>query len=541
VSGDEDVESPDVVIPPPRRRSESGRVARAAALVGAATLASRILGFTRDAVVARAFGAGPLTDAFFVAFRLPNLFRRLLAEGALSSSFVPVFTEYEATRSSTDRKAMLRAVAGATILVLAAVTVLGVVAAPILVRIMAPGFFVDAGTGHMAVTLARYMFPYLFFVGLAALAMGILNARRRFLAPALSPLALNVAIIAATLFLAPRLEQPVLALAVGVVAGGLGQVLMQVPAVRRAGALVRPTLDLHHPAVRRIVRLLGPVALGQSASHVNTILNTIIGSFLAGGSVSYLYYADRLVEFPLGIFGVAVATAVLPTLSEQAARDDRPALRDTLSFALRLAAFVSAPAAVGLLILREPIVRVLYQRGQFGPVETEATALALGIFALALPGWTGAKIATQAFYALGDTRTPVKVATASMALDTTVALILARPLGHGGLAMAAAASGTAQAVALTILLRRRLGPGPPAARAAWLRIVAASAVLALVLVAGQRVWPAPADGLAAATWLALMIGGGIVVYGALHAALGSDEIGRLRQLVARRLRPARRR
>ena len=356
----------------PRPAAEHG-VVRAAAVVSAATLASRVLGFLRDLVVAQAFGAGPATDAFFVAFRLPNLLRRLVGEGALSSAFIPVFTEYLTLRPRAELLRMFRAVAGALMVVLLLLTLAGMVGAPLLVRLMAPGFFADPTTGTLTVRLTRLMFPYLFFVGLAALAMGMLNAHRHFVTPALAPVMLNLAIIGAVFALVPRLAEPVVGLAVGVLAGGLGQVLIQLPALAGRGLLVAAGFVRGHPArsrvgggkgpgggggrgpvhrlgpapagggrgvarffagrppaVSRIVRLMAPVAVGQSAAQLNILVDTIIASFLVGGSVSYLYYADRLVEFPLGVFGIAIATAVLPTLSEQAAsRNVRTSIRST--------------------------------------------------------------------------------------------------------------------------------------------------------------------------------------------------------------------
>ena len=409
------------VLPPPPVAGARRAVARAAAVVSAATLASRVLGFLRDLLIARAFGAGVATDAFFVAFRLPNLLRRLVAEGAVSSAFIPVFTEHVTTRSRADTLRMLRAVSGAMLLLLGTLTVLGVLGAPWIVRIMAPGFFVNPAVGELTVRMARLMFPYLFFVGLAALAMGVLNAHRHFLLPALSPVALNVGIIIGALVLAPRLAEPVTGLALGVLLGGAAQLLIQVPWLVRRGLLAPPRIALSHPAVRRTVALMAPVVVGQSATHIGTVVNTIIASFLAKGSVSYLYYADRLIEFPLGVFGVAIATAVLPTLSEQAARRDKQALCETLSFSLRLATFVSVPAAVGLFVLAEPIVRVLYERGHFGPAETAGTAAAVTMYALGIVGSATAKILAQAFFALGDTRTPVKVSIGAMALNCAMA------------------------------------------------------------------------------------------------------------------------
>jgi putative peptidoglycan lipid II flippase len=537
VSSDAEHLSEAVTAPP--ATTAHGGVVRAAAVVGAATLASRILGFFRDLVVALVFGAGPATDAFFVAFRLPNLLRRLVGEGALSSAFIPVFTDYLTTRPRTELIRMFRAVSGGMVVILAGLTLAGVVGAPLLVRVMAPGFFADPARGLLTVQLTRLMFPYLFFVGLGALAMGMLNAHRHFVTPALAPVMLNLAMIGAILGVAPHLREPVFGLAIGVLVGGLGQLVIQLPALARRGLLVAPTLDRHHPAVRRIVRLMTPVALGQSATQLNILVDTIIASFLVEGSVSYLYYADRLVEFPLGVFGIAIATAVLPTLSEQAATGNPTALRATQSFALRLAAFISLPAAVGLFVLREPLVRVLYQRGQFGPVETAQTAWALGFYAFGLVGFASVKIGAQAFYALGDTRTPVKVAVAAMALNSVLAITLAFPLRHGGLALATACAATANALALAWLLRHRLGAAGaaavPGARAAWARILGASGALAVALQVAAWLWPPPVGRAAEALWLAGMVGGGALLYFATHAALGSEEVAYARRVLGRRL------
>jgi putative peptidoglycan lipid II flippase len=511
-------------------------VVRAAAVVSAATLVSRVLGFLRDLAVAQTFGAGPATDAFFVAFRLPNLLRRLVAEGALSSAFIPIFTESLTTRPAAETRRLFRAVVGVMVVVLVVLTLAGMAAAPLLVRVMAPGFFESPATGSLTVRLTRLMFPYLFFMGLAALAMGMLNAHRHFVSPALAPIMLNLAIIGAVLGVVPHLGEPILGLPIGVLVGGLGQVLLQLPALARRGYLVAPAWEPRHPAVGRIARLMAPVAVGQSANQLNILVDTIIASFLVGGSVSYLYYADRLVEFPQGVFAIAIATAVLPTLAEQAAGQDRQALQATLSFALRLAGFVTVPAAVGLFVLREPLVRVLYQRGQFGPLETVETAWALGFYAIGLVGFAAVKIAVQAFYALGDTRTPVKVAIGAMLLNSVLALSLAVPLRHGGLALATSCSSAANALALTWILRRRLGVAPvPGARAGWVRIAAASAGMAAALVPATWWWPPPAGRWAEGAWLAAMIAGAVALYVGGHAVLGSDEIGGARRLLARRL------
>ncbi len=403
-------------------------VVQAVGAIGLATLASRVLGYVRDIVLAQTFGAGPVTDAFFVAFRIPNLLRRLLAEGALSTAIIPVFSETLARGGPASFARMVRAVAGAGTVVLCAVSALGMLLAPWIVAVMAPGWRSQAGLFDLAVTLTRTMFPYLLLVGLAALAMGALNSHHRFFTAALAPAVLNIAMIAAVLGLAGRMTPPIMALAVGVLAGGLGQFLVQLPELRRLGVPLMPALDWSHPAVRQVARRLWPAVFSLAAVQVTVIVNTLLASLLQGGTVSYLYYADRVMEFPLGVFGIALATAILPTMSAQAARGQREALRSTLSFALRLSAFIAVPAAVGLVVLGGPIVRLLLQRGEFGAQEAMYTAQALAGYAVGLPAFSATRIAAQTFYALGDTRTPVIVGAVSVAANAVFALSLMWPL-----------------------------------------------------------------------------------------------------------------
>lgn len=499
-------------------------VVRAVGSIGLATLASRILGFVRDVVVARAFGAGPITDAFFVAFRIPNLFRRLLAEGALSTAFIPVFTEYLTKRPRGEFNRMVSAVAGAWLLALCLVSALGALLAPWIVGVMAPGFAAVPEQLGLATTLTRLMFPYLIFVGLAALAMGVLNAHRRFFTSALGPAVLNVGIIAAVLTLTPHFKVPVMALAVGVLVGGLGQFVIQLPEIRRAGVPLRPSAELSHPALGRIAQLLGPTVFGLAAVQLNVFVNTLLASLLPGGSISYLYYADRVVEFPLGVFGIAVATAALPPMAEQAARRDLSGFQETINFALRLSCFVAIPASAGLWLLREPITRVLFERGRFGPAETQATAWALGFYALGLTAFAAARIAAQAFYALGDSRTPVKAGIAAVALNVVVAVALMGPLQHGGLALAASASATANLAILLWLLRWRLGTlgGRRMAESLW-RVAVATVVMSAWCGLLRWTWPLSATRGVEAAWLAAAIGGAVGTYAAASLALRGEE------------------
>ncbi len=510
--------------PESQERVQRG-VVSAVGSIGLATLASRVLGYVRDVVVAHAFGAGPLTDAFFVAFRIPNLLRRLLAEGALSTAVIPVFSETLTREGPAAFGRLARAVTGAAIVVLCAVSALGALAAPLVVAAMAPGWRTDTGLFDLAVTLTRTMFPYLVLVGLAALAMGALNAHHRFFTAALGPAVLNLAMIAAVVGLASRLTAPIMALAIGVLVGGLGQLLVQLPELRRLGVPLRPSWEWRHPAVVRIAHRLWPAVFALAAVQVTVVVNTLLASLLPAGTVSYLYYADRVMEFPLGVFGIALATAALPSMSAQAARRDLPALRDTLEFALRLSAFVAVPAAVGLVLLGGPIVQVLFQRGEFSPADAALTAQALLGYAVGLPAFSATRIAAQTFYALGDTRTPVLVGFLAVAVNVVLALLLMWPLRHAGLALASSLSSYVNVIALGWLLRRRLG-GPRGGE------IGGSLGRTLAASAGLALWCAWVDGLLPVTAplapggprMIVALLGGVAVYVAGAAAMRAPEL-----------------
>jgi putative peptidoglycan lipid II flippase len=511
-------------------------VVSAVGAIGLATLASRVLGYLRDMVVAHAFGAGPVTDAFLVAFRIPNLLRRLLGEGALSTAVIPVFTETLTRGGPTAFGRLARATTGAAIVVLCVVSALGILLSHQVVAVMAPGWRADTGLFDLAVTLTRVMFPYLVLVGLAALAMGALNAHHRFFTAAIGPAVVNVAMIVAVLGLAGRMNPPVMALAVGVLVGGLGQLLVQLPELRRLGVPLTPSAEWRHPAVARIAHRLWPAVFALAAVQVTVVVNTLLASLLPTGTVSYLYYADRVMEFPLGIFGIALATAALPSMSAQAARGELAGLRATLEFALRMAAFVAIPAAVGLVLLGGPIVRLLFQRGEFSAADAVLTAQALTGYAVGLPAFSATRIAAQTFYALGDTRTPVIVGFLSVAVNVVLALLLMWPMRHTGLALASSLSSYVNVLGLCWLLRRRLDG--PRGRDLWTslaRTLGASALLALWcawmsgLVPGV---PGPAGhGLG---WTVVALVGGVVVYGAGAAALGSTELRGLFGMLRRR-------
>jgi len=512
-----------------------GQVVRALGGIASATLLSRLLGFVRDAVVARAFGAGPITDAFFVAFRIPNILRRLLAEGALSTAMIPVFTDYVARDDRPELHRMLRAVFGLALLALTVTTVLGIAGAPYILQAIAPGFMNDPAQASLATSLTRIMFPYLLLVGLAAMATGILNSEGRFFASAIGPAVLNVGMIAAVLLLARYVEPPIVSLAIGVLAGGVGQLLVQIPSLSACGLLLAPSRDLRHPAIVRITRLLLPAVFGLAAVQLMVFVNTLLASLLPLGSISYLYYADRVMEFPLGVFGIALASASLPVMSRHAAAEDHRGLADTLNFALRLACYVSVPATVGLVVLRTPIVRVLFERGRFGPAETVATAEALAWYAIGLAGFSGSRIVAQTFYARSEAATAVRWGVVSIVANVVAALALMGPLGHAGLAGAASVGAYVNLISLLVIARLRLGRlGGRALAGVAVRTLIASAPLAALCWLALARWPAHPSFVIDVVWLGATIVGGAGVFWAASALLGITERTALLNLYRRR-------
>jgi len=513
--------------------SDATRVTKAAGIVGAATLLSRIFGYVRDVVVAWFFGAGLASDAFFVAFRIPNLLRRLVGEGSLTISFIPVFTDYLCNRGRDEAFRLARSAWWILTIVLVIVTALGIVLSPFIVKVFAPGFLDSSQKYELTVLLTRIMFPYIFFVGLVALAMGILNAMGHFAAPALAPVMLNVAMIVSVLVLAPYLEKPSIGLAIGVLAGGALQLGLQVPFLCRKGFHWFADSPLYHEAVKRIGLLMAPTVLGAAVHQITILVGTLLASLLPEGSVSYLYYADRLVEFPLGVFGIALGTAVLPTLSRQAAVGDMGGLRGTFAHAMKLVFFINIPAMVGLIVLREPIVKILFQRGAFDPVTTGKTAEALLYYTVGLWAFSGVRIVVSAFYALQDTRTPVKIAIVSLLTNIILSIVLMGPMQHGGLALATSLSMAVNFILLTLALKKRLGR--IGARGIFHSIGKASvAAVAMAAVIGALArWVLPHEG---GTWVLLVgvlgsVAGGTALYCGLAYLLRCPEVAELIHVV----------
>ncbi len=415
--------------------SENDRVTKATGVVGSATLLSRIFGFIRDVVIAGFFGAGLSSDAFFVAFRIPNLLRRLFAEGSLSVAFIPVFTEYLTHRGKEDAFEMARSAVRLLSVLLVAVAVTGIVFSPLIIRIIAPGFADSPEKFALTIFLTRVMFPYIFFIGMVALSMGILNVLGHFAAPALAPVFLNISIICSVFLISPHMTDPVTGLAVGVVIGGVFQLALQVPFLIKQGFFFWQKAKIFHPGLKKIGRLMLPTIFGAAVYQINILVGTLLASLLAEGSVSYLYYADRLVQFPLGIFAIATATAVLPSLSRQATKKDLQGVRETFSYAMKLIFFITIPSMVGLIVLREPIVALLFKRGAFDATTTHLTAYALLYYSIGLWAFSAVRIVVSTFYALQDTRTPVITGAVSVCANIVLGIILMGPMGHGGLAL----------------------------------------------------------------------------------------------------------
>lgn len=439
-------------------QSEKQQVARATGIVGAATLLSRILGFVRDMVIAGVFGAGLASDAFFVAFRLPNLMRRLFAEGSLSMAFVPVLNQYLATEGKESAFTFARAGFRTLAAILFGIAVCGVLCAPSIVSVISPGFVKDPAKLALTIDLTRVMFPYVFFICLVALAMGLLNSLGHFAMPAFAPVMLNVSMIASVVLLSGHLSHPVMALAIGVVIGGVVQWGMQVPVLWRKGFRFRGPGGISHPGIKKVGRLMLPTVFGAAVYQISILLGTLLASLLEEGSVSYLYYADRLVQFPLAIFGISAATAVLPTLSRQVAAGRYEDLGDTFGEALRWMLFINLPAMAGLMALAAPIVALLFERGAFNAAMTKGCTTALFYYAAGLWSFACVRIVVSVFYAMQDTKTPVKMASLSLVANMVFAVVLMFPLSYGGLALATTLGSVVNLLLLSFSLHRKI-PG----------------------------------------------------------------------------------
>ena len=492
-------------------------------MVGSATMISRVLGLLRDVVLANLIGANGNADAFFVAFKIPNFLRRLFAEGAFAQAFVPVLADtrekggFAAVRELVDRVA---GVLGGTLLLL---TVLTIMASPVVATIFAPGFLRDPAKLALTGDLIKLTFPYLLLISLTGFAGAILNSYQRFAIPALTPVLLNLCLIASALWFAPHFEEPVVALALGVLVAGFAQLLFQVPALAGIGLVPRPRWAPRHEGVKRILLLMVPALFGVSVSQINLLLDTVLASLLPTGSVSWLYYSDRLTELPLGVFAIAIATVILPTLSGQRARADDPAFANTLAWAIRSVLLIAIPATLALAVLAEPVLATLFQYGAFSEGDRMMAAASLRAYTLGLGAFMLIKVLAPGFYAREDMRTPVRIGIIAMGANMILNVAFVLPLmwwfnlGHVGLALATSVSAWLNAVLLFRGLEREaVLPGNLLLGKWIIQIGVASAAMIVVLL-----WMMPEDALWASwSWwqraiqLGVLCASGMVVFAA---------------------------
>lgn len=507
---------------------------RAITAVGSMTLLSRVFGFVRDILIAAVLGAGTTADCFFVAFRLPNLFRRLFAEGAFAAAFVPIFSGLVETDGREAAKRFADQAFTALALFLVAFTALFEIAMPWAMYGLAPGFDAVAGKMELAVELSRIAFPYLLFISLVSLQSGVLNSLGRFAAAAAAPVLLNLTLIAALLGLTPVLETPGHALAWGVCAAGVVQFAWLAWHCRREGlpvTLVRPRFG---PKVKLLAKRILPVVLGASLYQVNLLIGTILASLLSEGAVSYLYYADRVNQLPLGVVGVAVGTALLPMLSRHIKAGNDGAAHHVQNRGLEFALLLTVPAAVALIVIADPIVSVLFQRGRFTGADTDATAAALAAYAVGLPAYVLIRVLAPGFFAREDTVTPVRVAAASMVANIVLNVVLMQVLAHVGIALASSLAAWMNAVLLWVILRRRDFLKIDARlRSRLPRIVLASILMAIVLAGAQAALSGYLAGPSVVRIAALtaLVGGGLVVFGLLAHVTRAASLGDLRAMM----------
>lgn len=493
------------------------------AAVSSLTMVSRVLGFVRDTIIARTFGAGVASDAFVVAFKLPNLLRRIFAEGAFSQAFVPILAEYKMQQGEEATRTFVAFVSGLLTLVLALVTALGVLAAPWIVWATAPGFTAEAERFELTVDLLQITFPYILLISLSSLAGAILNTWNRFSVPAFVPTLLNLSMIVFSLWLTPYFDPPIMALGWAVLVGGLLQLLWQLPHLKKIGMLVLPRLNLRDSGVWRVLRQMGPAIFGVSVSQVSLIINTIFASFLVAGSVSWMYYADRLMELPSGVLGVALGTILLPALSKTYATNDVEQYRRLLDWGLRLCILLVLPAALALAVLAEPLTVSLFQYGRFTATDAAMTQQALIAYSVGLLGIILVKILAPGFYARQDIRTPVKIAVVTLLFTQLMNLLLIGPLAHAGLALAISLAACLNAALLYWQLRRRGIFRPLPGWGLFLfKVGLAVALMVAVLLGLMPYMPAWAEGNMAERLLRLaaLVGVGLFVYFAMLLLLG---------------------
>jgi len=493
----------------------SRKLLKSTAVVGVMTLVSRISGLVRDIVFANIMGSGLIADAFFVAFRIPNFFRRIFGEGAFSQSFIPVYSEYREKRDAEETRAFIDHMAGVLGLILVVLTVAGIWAAPGIVMVIAPGYIDEPDKFSVTVDALRLTFPYLLFISLVAMSQGLLNTCGRFGPPAVTPVLLNLCLIAAALWLVPFTPNEAIAVSLGVLVAGVLQLAFQAPFLHGEGVLPHPRPKLGDEGVRRVFKLMLPAIFGVSVAQINILVGTLLASFLVTGSVSWLYYSDRVMEFPLGVFGIALATVMLPSLSKLHANDRAEDFSALLDWSLRWVCLIAVPATIGLILLAGPILATLFLHGSTTPDDVRMMSLSLAAYAFGLVGFVLVKVLAPGFFARQDMKTPVKVAAAAMVINIIFSLILVSPMKHTGLALATSLAAWVNALLLLHLL---VQAGVFAPRPGWpvflSKVGAAGAAMAVVLLWGagsQDLWLAR-DILERALVLAMWIGAGALVY-----------------------------
>lgn len=488
---------------------------KSTSLVAFMTMISRIFGFTRDMVTAAFFGAGLSFDAFSVAFRIPNFMRRLFAEGSFSQAFVPVLAEYQKNKTKEETAQFINAMAGTLGMSLLIVTVIGMLAAPWIVRVFAPGFEVDGERFSLAVTMLRITFPYLLLISLTAFSGAILNTYSRFWVAAITPILLSISMISAAIWLSPHFTVPIMALAWGVFIAGVAQLIFQWPFLKGLGMFPRPTINFHNRGVLRVLALMVPALFGVSIGQINLLVDSLFASLLVVGSISWLYYSDRLMEFPLGVFGVAISTVILPHLSRHHATQSNQSFSLTLDWAMRAVLLVGIPAGVTLAMLSGPMLSTLFQHGIFDAHAVIMAQKSLTMFAIGIAPFMLVKILAAGFYAKQDMRTPVRIAVVAMIVNIVFNLILIWPLAHAGIALATSLAAIINASTLFYFLYQR---GIYKPREGWkmfgLRLIIANIVLGVWLFFGAgdiHTWTSHHT-LWRCGHLAVLLIGGIVIY-----------------------------
>jgi len=508
---------------------EKRKIARAAGLMSSGTFISRVMGFIRDITMANFFGTTGVSDSFFLAFKIPNMLREIFAEGSMSAAVVPVLTGYEKD-DPKDARRLVRVLLGFVLLVVGAICILGIVFAGPIVSVIGYGLLKDpekAGTFALAVSQVRVMMPFLLLVSLATMLMAALNTKRVFFLPALSPAMFNLTLIATIFALAGSMDQPIMAAAIGVVLGGLMQFLVQTPSYKSIGGSLKPSFAFKHPGLKKIGILVLPVTVGMAVSQINIVVGAFLALLLPEGSLTYLFYSMRLTQFPIGVFGVAMGIAVLPSLSSHAHEGDMESLKEDFSFALRLLFFIGVPAMAGLMALRVPIIATLFQRGEFTSASTAGTAQALLYYSFGIWATMGVKVLASTFYSLKDTRTPVKAAVAALTANVLLSIWLMGPMLHAGLALAQSISAILNFTLLFLFLRSSLkGFDSWRILRSLVQAAVAATVMGLVgsLVARLPLWTEAGRTLEKVSLLGASIAGCIAVYFIASALMRSEEL-----------------